>query len=44
MGTHQMPLIRGSEETSLSTMSISGPWGVMGTFIISMPKVSVTPK
>ena len=35
-GTHHMPLTAGSF-TSSSTMSISGPVGVMGIVIISKP-------
>lgn len=30
LGTHQIPLIAGSSDTSFSTRSISGPSGVMG--------------
>ena len=44
MGTHQIPLIASSEETNSSTISISGPVGVIGTLIISMPKYSVMAK
>ena len=44
MGTHQMPLTASSEDTNSSTMSISGPVGVMGTLIISMPKYWVMAK
>jgi len=44
LGTHQMPLMAGSEDTSCSTISMSGPVGSMGTLIISMPKYSVMAK
>lgn len=43
-GTHQIPLMASSSATSFSTMSMSGPSGVIGTLIISTPKYSVTPK
>ena len=43
-GTHQIPLIAGSVLTSSSTISMSGPAGVIGTLIISIPKYSVIRK
>ena len=43
-GTHQIPLIDGSLETSFSTISISGPSLCIGIFIISIPKYSVIAK
>ena len=41
LGTHQMA---SSEATSSSTIFMSGPFSVMGTLIISMPKYSVMAK
>ena len=43
-GTHQIPLISGSEATKRSTVSISGPSGVISMGIISKPKHSVMEK
>ena len=39
-GTHQMPLIVGSDAASRSTASMSGPSPVSGTGSMSMPKAS----
>ena len=43
-GTHQIPLMESSFLISSSTISISGPVGVIGTLIISIPKYSVMAK
>ena len=41
LGTHQIPLIEESLDTSFSTISISGPFSVIGMLIISIPISSV---
>ncbi len=44
VGTHQMPLICGSDATSSVTLAMSGPSSRIGIAIISMPYDSVIAK